>query len=146
LPAPRLATPQLYTLSVHRCKVCSPWGPLDEGLGPVLAVHNLLGCLLLLVPKDTDLLGAVKGHLITAVRVAEPPSQMLLLLERLNLRRMVLLVDATLLAVAVDVSKLVHGHDVLLVEGGAVKLFDGRNRLSGCAVLDKSISVVPQSA
>ena len=58
---------------------------------------------------------------------------------------MVFLVDAALLAVAVDVGELVDSHGVFLVERSSVQLLDGRDRLCGCAVFDKGISVMPSA-
>jgi hypothetical protein len=140
LPAPALSTPQLNTLSVDRGKEGSARRPLDERLCPVLAVHNNLRRLLLVVPEDANLLATVHGDLVTAVGLTQPPAQMLGLLKGRNLRCVVLLVDASLLAVTVNVGQLVDGHGVLLVEGGSVELLDGGDGLGGCAVLDKGVA------
>jgi hypothetical protein len=65
----------------------------------------------------------------------------LLLLKGRDLGGRVLLVDAALLAVAVDVGELVDGHDVLLVQRRAVQLLDGGDGLGGRAVLDKGVAL-----
>lgn len=70
LPAPRLASPQLDTLGVHRGKICALRRPLDKRLGPVLAVDDGVGLVLFLVPEDADLLAAVHGNLVAALGVA----------------------------------------------------------------------------
>lgn len=67
---------------------------------------------------------------------------MLLLLERRDLGRVVLLVDAALFAVAVDVGQLVDGHGVFLIERGAVELLDSRDSLGRRTVFDEGVAML----
>jgi hypothetical protein len=64
----------------------------------------------------------------------------LLLLERLNGRRLVLLIDTTFPTIAFDIHQLVHGESVLLVEGDTVQLLDGSDGLFGGFILDEGES------
>lgn len=141
LSAPRLCTPQLNTLGVHRRQVGTLGRPLHERLGPVLAVDNRVGLLVPLVPEDADTVAAVHDKLVAAVVVAQPPAQVLLLLELVHLRRVVLLLDAALTAEALDVGKLVDSHSVLLVQWGTVQRLDGSLGLCGRLVFDKGVSL-----
>lgn len=67
---------------------------------------------------------------------------MLLLLERLDVGRVVLLVDASFTSIAVNVSELVYSYRVFLVEWSAVEGLDGCGGFAGCCELDKSITDV----
>ena len=125
---------------MHRCEICALGRPLYEGLGPGLSVHDRFGLVLLLVPEDTDILATVHDELVSALVITQPPAQVLLLLERCDLRLLVVLIDATLPAVALDVGKLVDGDGVLLVQRGAVQGLDGGDGLRGGLVFDESVS------
>lgn len=66
---------------------------------------------------------------------------MLLLIERLDNRLFVFLLDPTLSAIALDVGQLVDAQRVLLVEGNHVQLADSRAGLGGGRELDKGKAV-----
>lgn len=125
---------------MHGCEVCALRRPLYERLGPSLSVHDHVGLVLLLVPENTDILATVHDELVPALMVAQPPAQVLLLLERRDFGLLVVLVDATLPAVSLDVGEFVDGDGVLLVEGGAVQGLDGGDGLGGSLVFDKCVS------
>lgn len=141
LSAPGLASPELDTLSVHGCEVGSLGRPLHERLGPVGTVDNRVGLLVSLVPEDTDAVAAVHDKLVTAVVVTQPPAQMLLLLEGLEFRGSVILLNAAFATEALNIGELVDGHGVFLVQRGAVKGLDGGLGLCGRLVLDKGVAL-----
>jgi hypothetical protein len=125
---------------VHRCEESTLGRPLYERFCPSLPVYDGLGLILLLVPEDTDVLGTVHDELVTALVVAQPPAQVLLLLEWRNLGLLVVLVDAALSSIALNVGELVDGDSVLLVERGSVQGFAGGDGLCRCLVFDESVS------
>lgn len=140
LSAPCLATPQLYTLCVHGCEICSLRRPLHERLRPTFTVNNLLWLILFLIPEHSNLLSTVHDHLVSAINVTQPGPQMFLLLERLNFRRAVFLIDAAFTSVTVDIGQFVYGHGMFLVERNSVKLLDSGNSLARLIVFNKSIT------
>jgi hypothetical protein len=101
--------PKLDTLGVDGGKEGSLGGPLDEKLGPVKAVDDILWWVGLVVPEHTNLVVAVQGELITGVGISHPRAQVLLLLERLHSGGLVLLIDATFATIALNIHQLVHG-------------------------------------
>jgi hypothetical protein len=129
--------PKLDSLGVDGGKEGSLGGPLDEKLGPVKAIDNVLWWVGLVVPEHTNLVVAVQGELITGVGISHPRAQVLLLLERLHNGGLVLLIDATFATIALNIHQLVHGQSVLLIEGNAVELLDGSHCLLGGLVFDK---------
>lgn len=97
------------------------------------AVDNVLGLVLFVVPKHTDRVSPVHDELISAAArgVGHEGAEVLLFLERLDGGGSVLLIDATLTAIAVDVGQLVDAQSVLLVERGVVELAHGCGGLGG---------------
>jgi hypothetical protein len=107
----------------------------------VSAVDNRVRLIVSLVPENANAVAAVHDKLVAAVVVTQPPAQVLLLLERLNLGGRVVLVDAALATEALDIGKLVDGHGVLLVQRGAVQGLDSGLSLCGRLVLDEGVTL-----
>ena len=105
----------------------------------MLPIHHVLRLILLVVPKDTDIVTPVHDELVTTTtsRVLEPPPQVLLLGELIDVRRRVGVVDSAFTSIALDVGHLVHAHRVLLVERRSVELARGGCGLSGRRVFNE---------
>lgn len=142
-PGPRGAAPKLDALLVDRGQVRAERRPLHKALGPVLAVDNILGLVFLVVPEDTNRVTAVHDKLVaaSATWVFEERPQVFLFCELLNVRRRVLIINAALPSVPVDVCKFVDAHRMFLIEGNHVKLSDGGCSLTGGGVLDEGESM-----
>lgn len=93
----------------------------------MLAVHNILGLITLVVPVDANVVTTIHNELVatTSSWVPQPPSQVLLVGELVDVRGLVGLVDATLPAISLDIGHLVHAHGVLLVKRSLVELTGG---------------------
>ena len=137
----RGTTPQLHTLGVNRGKEGTLGGPLYKKLCPVGTVDHILWGVGLVVPEHAHLVIPVERKLITGVGISHPRAQVLLLLERLDMGRLVILLNAALATIALDIHQLVHGEGVLLVQGNAVQLLDGGDGLFGGLVLDEGESI-----
>lgn len=140
----RRATPELNTLGVDGGEESTLGRPLYEQLCPVGTVDHILGLVVLVIPENTDLLAPEKGELVASVGVAQPRAQVLLLLERLDGWRLVLLFDTSFTAIAIDIHQLVHGKGVLLVQGDTVELLNGGDGLFGRLVLDEGKTIQPR--
>lgn len=140
--APGLATPQDHALGVDRSEIRAQRRPLQEGLGPVLTVDNVLGLISLVVPENTDVIATIHDELVaaTARGVLEPPSEVLALLERRDCGGVVGLVHSSFGSVSLNIADLVDAQNVLLVEGHHIELAGGGLGLSGGGVLYESKS------
>jgi hypothetical protein len=143
-PLPGGSTPQLHTLGVNRGEVSSQRGPLHERLGPVYAVDNLLGGLLLLVPEHTNAVATEHDHLVAGVGLLQPGAEVLLLSERLVCRLDVLLLDLALATEVLNIRELVDIDSVLLVEREAAELLAGGEGLFRGLIFDKGVSSIHQ--
>jgi hypothetical protein len=106
----------------------------------VLALDNLLGLVLLVVPADRNVVAAVESELVaaTARGILEEPSEVLLLDKLVNVGGLVLVIDAALPSVALDIGHLVYAQGVLLVQSDVIELAGGGGGLAGRRVLNKS--------
>lgn len=118
--------------------------PLYEQLRPVGTVDHILWGVALVVPEHPDLVAPEEGELVTSTGVRQPRAQMLLLLERFDMRWFVLFIDTSLTAIAIDIHQFVNGKGVLLIQRNIVEVFDGGDGLLGGLVLDESKTVVPR--
>lgn len=152
-PRPRGAAPQQDTLRMHRREVGPQGRPLDEGLGPLLPVDNVLGRILLVVPEDADRIPSEHDELVPAApaRVRHEGPEVLLLLELLDLGRLELFVHAAFSPVPVDIGELVDAQGVPLVQRGIVELPHRGGGFGGRRVLDEGkpaglrVSAVPRA-
>lgn len=139
LADPRRTSPKLNTLSMYRGQICAERRPLHESFSPAGPIDNILRCVLVVIPEHTDAIAAVHDELVPAATagVGHERPQMLLLLERLDLGRRVLVVNLALPAIVVDIGKLVDAQGVPLVESDQVKLSHSSGGLGFCRILDE---------
>lgn len=116
--------------------------PLQECLGPVLALDNVLGLILFVVPEDANVVATVHDKLITATAsgVLEEPFQVFTLLEGRDLGGDVVFADASFGAISLNIANLVDAEGVLLIEGDIVEGANGGGSLAGGGVFDKGES------
>lgn len=104
------------------------------------SVDNGLGRVILHVPVHAHLVSAVESKLIPSSGIRQPPAQMLLLLEGLDVGWLVFLVDPSFTAIAVDIRQLVDGDCVFLVERDTVQMLHCSHGLLGSVIFNKSKS------
>jgi len=141
LSRPPVSTPKLDTLSMHRGKIGAFWRPLHKRLGPVLPIDHRLWRTILLVPEDTDVVGTIEHELVAAFRIAQPPAQMLFLLEFWDLWWLVVLVNPAFSSIALNVGELVDSHGMAFVERSAMKGLDSSCCLRWRLIFDESESL-----
>lgn len=87
---------------------------------PVLPILNHLRRIFLLVPEHTHSIPSQHDKLVSAIWVTEPPAEMFFLSKVIEVRCLVLVVDASFSSITFDVCKLVYGEGVPSVYGGAM--------------------------
>lgn len=133
-------TPELNTLWVNGGEVGTAGGPLYEQLCPVGPIDDIFWGVALVVPEHSDLVTPEKGKLVTSAGIRQPRAQVFLLLEGLDRWSLVLFIDTSLTAIAVDIHQFVHGQGVLLIQGGTVQVLDCGDGLFGGLILDEGKS------
>jgi hypothetical protein len=138
-PRPRRTSPELHALRMDRGEVCPQRRPLNESVGPLLSVDDVLWLILLVVPEHAHRLPSVHDKLIPAppAGVGHEGPEVFLFLEWRDLGRGVLLIDAPLSPIPVDIGELVDAQRVPLVKREVIKLPYGGRGLGSRGEFDK---------
>ena len=122
-------------------KKCSLRRPLHKQLSPVFPVYDGLRRVLLVVPKDTNIVAAEYDELISAIGVTKPGPEVLSFSKRCDFRLNVFIINLSFTAILLNIGQLVDSKGMLLVQGNAVKLLRSGNGLFGCLIFDKGESL-----